>query len=295
LILLIDNYDSFTWNLVHLVAAARRDGAVGATVLSALRPGRASGPDTALASKPARTVAPGINVARNDEITVEDARAMRPTHVIISPGPCGPAEAGVSVDIVREFAGRVPVLGVCLGHQSIAAAFGMRVRRLENPVHGLASPVHHDGRGLFEGLPNPLAAARYHSLVVPEEQLKHGGNGEKNGEGWEVSAWGETEHGKIVMGMRRVWMHPSPVLPRPDGGRGRVFEAGGGVYPQNPLRLEGCAVNPPPPSGRGRRKAATTSVSARAPLEGVQFHPESFLTEHGVAMMRRFLGDTVAP
>jgi anthranilate synthase/aminodeoxychorismate synthase-like glutamine amidotransferase len=211
-------------------------------------------------------VAPDVVVARNDEITIDEARDLRPTHVIISPGPCGPERAGVSVNIVREFAGRVPILGVCLGHQCIAAAFGMHVERLESPVHGLATPVHHDGRGLFEGLLTPLHAARYHSLVVPEVELKHGGHGGHGDseDGWEVSAWMETRAGRVVMGMRRAWALPSPLPPRPGGGGGRVVGAGGGA-------------------------------PAKAPRESVQFHPESFLTEHGVAMMRRFLGDTVAP
>lgn len=225
MILLIDNYDSFTWNLVHLVAGAQaRKGAAAAH---------------------------GIVVARNDEMTVEAARGLDggrgPSHLIVSPGPCGPPEAGVSVEMIRAFAGRIPVLGVCLGHQCIAAAFGMRIERLDAPVHGLATPVHHDGRGLFEGLPNPLDGARYHSLIVPEAELngpEHGGvrRPVSDAGAWEVSAWagGTAGEGRIVMGMRRVW------------------------------------------------------ADARTPaLEGVQFHPESFLTEHGSAMASRFLGGSV--
>jgi anthranilate synthase/aminodeoxychorismate synthase-like glutamine amidotransferase len=196
-ILIVDNYDSFTWNLVHRLAE----------------------------------VVPSLTerdlvVVRNDEVRVADVEAMDggrgPSHIVISPGPCTPREAGGSCAIVRAFAGRVPLLGVCLGHQCIAEALGMRVARHPVVVHGKTSLIRHDGRGVFRGVSDPFVAARYHSLVV-----------EEIGEGWEVSAWTEEVGKTVVMGMRRV---------------------GGG-----------------------------------AALEGLQFHPESFMTPEGGAMLRNFL------
>jgi anthranilate synthase/aminodeoxychorismate synthase-like glutamine amidotransferase len=207
-ILIIDNYDSFTWNLVHGLAEA----------------------DAALTER-------DIVVVRNDAVSVADVEAMdggrAPSHIVTSPGPCTPREAGVSGEIVRAFAGRVPILGVCLGHQCIAEAFGMPVSWHPVVVHGKTSEVWHDGRGLFAGVESPLVAARYHSLVVTEV-----------GEGWEVSAWCEETDlaeprsvpRRVVMGIRRVW-----------------------------------------------------PTAGYAPLEGVQFHPESFMTPAGCAILRNFL------
>jgi anthranilate synthase/aminodeoxychorismate synthase-like glutamine amidotransferase len=140
MVLLIDNYDSFVYNLARYL-----------TEMSC-----------------------ATRVVRNDAVTVEQVRAMGPRAVVISPGPCTPREAGVSVEAVRELSAAVPMLGVCLGHQAIAAALGGRVVRAPEPVHGRTSLVRHDGRGIFEGLPNPLRATRYHSLVVAEQGLPDG-------------------------------------------------------------------------------------------------------------------------
>lgn len=224
MILLIDNYDSFTWNLVQR--------------LGELDPGLEPGRD--------------LVVARNDKITPEQAQALDggrgPTRVIVSPGPCTPAEAGVSAAIVERFAGRVPVLGVCLGHQCIAARHGMAVERHPVLMHGKTSEVHHDGRGIFEGLSNPFTATRYHSLAVPASSIPPPPR--PGDDGWEVSAWSfETEEAgehaglKVVQGLRRVWGEPA----WPDG-------------------------------------------TPKAPLEGVQFHPESFLTVEGPRLLANFLG-----
>ena len=137
MILVVDNYDSFTFNLVQAIQS------LGAEV----------------------------EVHRNDELSVDDIRAMNPEAVVLSPGPCTPAEAGVSVPLVRALSGSVPILGVCLGHQSIGAAFGGVVRRAGRVVHGKTSPVVHEGTGLFSGLPRPLSVGRYHSLVVDRATL----------------------------------------------------------------------------------------------------------------------------
>ncbi|MFZ2872893.1 MAG: aminodeoxychorismate/anthranilate synthase component II [Phycisphaerales bacterium] len=216
MILLIDNYDSFTWNLVQRLGEIDRSLVVGKDLL----------------------------VVRNDEI--DAARAGRlnggrgPSRVIISPGPCTPKEAGCSAEIIGAFAGRVPVLGVCLGHQTIADMHGMTVTRHAIPVHGKTSPVHHDGRGVFAGLPSPFDATRYHSLVVLPETIPSAPAGE---DGWEVSAWTDEPDlatggiRRVVMGLRRRWADPG-----------------------------------------------------RAPLEGVQFHPESFLTRDGPLLLANFLG-----
>src|SRR3990167_9613770 len=173
MLLMIDNYDSFTYNLVQYL------GELGAEV----------------------------EVRRNDAIDVEGIAAMAPAGIVIPPGPCTPNEAGVSLDTVRTFAGRIPILGVCLGHQSIGQAFGGRVLRAGRLMHGKTSPIHHDGRGLFAGLSNPFIATRYHSLLVERETLP---------EVLEISAW--TEEGEI-MGLRHrtlavdgVQFHPESIL-----------------------------------------------------------------------------------
>jgi anthranilate synthase component 2 len=187
-VLLVDNYDSFVWNLYQYL------GELGADPV----------------------------VRRHDAVTVEDAEETAPTHLVVSPGPKTPEHAGVSVEMIRAFAGRVPILGICLGHQSIGAAFGARVVRAKRLVHGKSSEVHHTGRGVLRGLPSPLFAARYHSLALMRESLP---------DVLEVTAW--TADGE-VMGVRHTGVGPAPV-------------------------------------------------------EGLQFHPESVLTEHGHAMLRNFL------
>lgn len=141
-VLVIDNYDSFTYNLVQLVGI----------MVERLWGGE-------------------IHVFRNDEVTVEDALKLKPTHVIISPGPCTPNEAGISMELIRRLAGVVPVLGVCLGHQCMAQAFGGRIIRAKRLMHGKVSQIYHDDRGVFSGLPNPFSAMRYHSLAVEPESL----------------------------------------------------------------------------------------------------------------------------
>ncbi|BAL25957.1 aminodeoxychorismate/anthranilate synthase component II [Azoarcus sp. KH32C] len=185
MLLMIDNYDSFTYNLVQYF------GELGAQV----------------------------KVYRNDEITLEQIALMKPEHLVISPGPCTPAEAGVSVPAIREFAGKIPILGVCLGHQSIGAAFGGKIVHAKKLMHGKTSPVHHNNVGVFRGLPNPVTCTRYHSLAIERETMP---------DCLEVTAW--TDDGEI-MGVRHKTLA----------------------------------------------------------VEGVQFHPESILTEHGHAMLRNFL------
>ena len=191
MLLLIDNYDSFTFNLVQRFGEIQR------------------GLD--------------VRVERNDRIAPDEAEALAPSHLVVSPGPCTPKEAGVSAAMIGRFRGRVPILGVCLGHQTIGDCHGMTVRRNDRPVHGKTSPIHHDGRGLFVGLSNPFVATRYHSLVVDPATVHPD---------FEVSAW--TDRGEI-MGLR-------------------------------------CKA----PAGA-------------APLEGVQFHPESFLTVEGPRLLANFL------
>ena len=178
-LLLIDNYDSFTFNLAQAFMV------LGAEV----------------------------EVYRNDQITVADAEALAPTHLCISPGPGRPEEAGVSMDMVQHFARRVPVLGVCLGHQSIATVFGGQVVHAKRLMHGKDSPVYHDGRGIYFGMPNPFQAGRYHSLAVPESGIP---------EGFSVDSY--TSDGE-VMGIRHavlpvlgVQFHPESVL-TPQGDR----------------------------------------------------------------------------
>ncbi len=185
MILVIDNYDSFTWNLVQYL------GELGAEV----------------------------RVVRNDEIDVAGIAALEPSGLVLSPGPCTPNEAGITLAAIREFAGRIPMLGVCLGHQAIGQAFGGEVVHAGKVMHGKTSSIRHDGRGVFRGVPNPFAATRYHSLAIRGESLP---------DCLEVTA--RSEDGEI-MGVRH------------------------------------------------RRLA----------VEGVQFHPESILSEHGHALLRNFL------
>lgn len=214
MILLIDNYDSFTWNLVH------RFGEID----------------------PSINLDRDILVVRNDQISPDQVEALDggkgPAHIVISPGPCTPNEAGNSSDIISRFTGRVPILGVCLGHQCLAASNGMTVTRHVIQVHGKTSPVHHDGRGIFAGLPNPFVATRYHSLVVLPETIPSGP--QPDGTQWQVSAW--TDEPTETGGTRRVVM--------------------------------------------GLRRAFT---DGRQNVEGVQFHPESFLTIDGPKLLANFL------
>jgi anthranilate synthase component 2 len=190
-VLMIDNYDSFTWNVVQYLQE------LGAEV----------------------------EVYRNDAITLEQMEALAPDQLVISPGPCSPDEAGISIEAIRHFAGRLPVLGVCLGYQALGQAFGGKVVRARQVMHGKTSAIVHTGSGVFQGLPSPFTATRYHSLVVERDTLP---------ECFEVTAWTETEAGAVdeLMGMRH-----------------REYN-----------------------------------------MEGVQFHPESILTEHGHAMLKTFLG-----
>jgi len=149
MILLIDNYDSFTYNLVQ------RIGEMDASL--------------------------DLRVIRNDKITAAQALAMKPDYVIVSPGPCSPNEAGVSNDIIKAFAGNTPLLGVCLGHQCMGHTFGMKVVRNDRLMHGKTSPIHHDGKGIFKGVSNPFTATRYHSLVIRPDTFDH--------QRFELSAW----------------------------------------------------------------------------------------------------------
>lgn len=137
MLLMIDNYDSFTYNLVQYLGELGED----------------------------------VQVFRNDKITIKDIEKMNPDRIVISPGPCTPKEAGISIDVIKHFAGRIPILGVCLGHQSIGAAFGGEIVRAPNLMHGKTSLIYHDGKTIFEGLPNPFEATRYHSLVIKRETL----------------------------------------------------------------------------------------------------------------------------
>ena len=173
MILVIDNYDSFTYNLVQYLGELGTD----------------------------------VRVFRNDKITIPDIEALAPDQLLISPGPCTPREAGISVDTIQHFAGRLPLLGVCLGHQSLAYAFGGEIIRAERLMHGKTSMVHHDGKTIFQGLPNPFEATRYHSLIAKRSSLPSD---------FEISA--ETVEGEI-MGIRHkptgaegVQFHPESIL-----------------------------------------------------------------------------------
>ncbi|CAG4885042.1 aminodeoxychorismate synthase, subunit II [Georgfuchsia toluolica] len=185
MLLMIDNYDSFTYNLVQYFGELGED----------------------------------VRVFRNDAITPGEIAALKPDHIVISPGPCSPNEAGISVATIKRFAGKVPLLGVCLGHQSIGAAFGGEIVHAIKPMHGKTSLVHHLDQGVFAGLPNPFTATRYHSLAIRRDTLP---------DCLEVTAW--TDDGEIM------------------GVRHKTFE-----------------------------------------VEGVQFHPESILTEHGHDLLKNFL------
>ena len=173
MILMIDNYDSFTYNLVHYL------GELGEKVL----------------------------VFRNDKITIEDVGKLNPDMVVISPGPCTPKEAGISVDLIKEFAGRIPILGVCLGHQAIGYAFGGNIVRAKRLLHGKTSQIYHDGKSIYEGVPTPFEATRYHSLLVEGSSLP---------DELEVTAWTDEDE---IMGIRYkeyliegVQFHPESIL-----------------------------------------------------------------------------------
>ena len=185
MLLMIDNYDSFTYNLVQYLGELGEE----------------------------------VRVVRNDEVTVDDIARLAPARIVISPGPCTPNEAGVSLPAIGRFAGKIPILGVCLGHQAIGQAFGGRVVHAKTLMHGKVSPIHHAGKGVFRGLPSPFNATRYHSLAIERESCPAD---------LEITAW--TDDGEI-MGVRHRSMA----------------------------------------------------------VEGVQFHPESILTEHGHALLRNFL------
>ncbi len=175
MILMIDNYDSFTYNLVHYLSELGEE----------------------------------VTVARNDKISLEDVGKMSPEIIVVSPGPCTPKEAGVSVDVIKEFAGRTPILGVCLGHQSMAYAYGAEIVRAGRLLHGKTSPIRHDEKGIYKDIPNPFEATRYHSLLIEKGTLP---------DEFEVSAW--TDEGEI-MGIRHkehlmegVQYHPESILTR---------------------------------------------------------------------------------
>jgi len=185
MLLMIDNYDSFTYNLVQYFGELGED----------------------------------VQVHRNDEIDLEGVAKLKPDHIVISPGPCTPNEAGISVALIHEFAGKIPLLGVCLGHQSIGQAFGGKIVHAQSIMHGKTSLIHHKDMGVFKGLPNPYTATRYHSLVIERETLPGC---------LEITAWTDDDE---IMGVRHKTL----------------------------------------------------------PVEGVQFHPESILTEHGHALLENFL------
>ena len=190
MVLMIDNYDSFTFNLVQYL------GELGAEV----------------------------EVHRNDQITIEDIEAMKPERIMVSPGPCTPNEAGISMQAIEHFAGKLPILGVCLGHQSIGQVFGGKIIHAKEIMHGKTSLIYHNGEGVFTGLENPYEATRYHSLVIEKESLP---------DCLEITAWTQNEDGSIdeIMGVRHKELQ----------------------------------------------------------IEGVQFHPESILTQHGHELLQNFL------
>ncbi len=190
MLLMIDNYDSFTYNLVQYLGELGTD----------------------------------VRVYRNDAITVEEVEKLHPERIVISPGPCTPNEAGISVELIRRLGGRIPILGVCLGHQSIGQAYGGKIVHANRVMHGKVSLIQHDGKGVFAGLPNPFEATRYHSLAIARELLPGC---------LEITAWTENADGGVeeIMGLR----HKS------------------------------------------------------LPVEGVQFHPESILTQHGHDLLKNFL------
>ncbi|MGH8106411.1 MAG: anthranilate synthase component II [Arenimonas sp.] len=194
MLLMIDNYDSFTYNLVQYF------GELGQAV----------------------------KVIRNDDLSVNEIAALKPERIVISPGPCTPNEAGVSLEVLEKLSGRVPILGVCLGHQSLGQAFGGKVIRAKTIMHGKTSLMHHNSQGVFSDLPSPFEATRYHSLVVEKDSLP---------DCLEITAWTENEDGSFdeIMGLRHKTL----------------------------------------------------------PVQGVQFHPESILSEHGHAMLRNFLETAV--
>lgn len=177
MLLMIDNYDSFTYNLVQYLGELGED----------------------------------VRVFRNDKITVKEIEAMKPDRIVISPGPCTPKEAGISIETIKYFGGKIPILGVCLGHQAIGAAFGGDIIRAPYLMHGKTSLIHHDGKTLFKGLPNPFEATRYHSLVIKRETLP---------DCLDITAWTESEGVKgIIMGVRHkkhliegVQFHPESIL-----------------------------------------------------------------------------------
>jgi len=191
MLLMIDNYDSFTYNIVQYFGELGQD----------------------------------VKVVRNDEITIAEIEALKPQYLVISPGPCSPNEAGVSLEAIHHFAGKLPLLGVCLGHQAIGQAFGGDVVRAREVMHGRISPIYHANRGVFQDLPNPFNATRYHSLIVDKHTLP---------DCLEITAWTEKE-GQMdeIMGLRHKTL----------------------------------------------------------PIEGVQFHPESILSDHGHTMLKRFLDE----
>jgi anthranilate synthase component 2 len=190
MLLMIDNYDSFTYNIVQYFGELGQD----------------------------------VRVVRNDEITVDEIEALAPQYLVISPGPCSPTEAGISIAAIHHFAGKLPILGVCLGHQSIGQAFGGDVIRAKQVMHGRLSPMYHADQGVFRDLPNPFTATRYHSLVVAKDTLP---------DCLEVTAWTQDADGNFdeIMGLKHKTL----------------------------------------------------------PIEGVQFHPESILSEHGHQLLKNFL------
>ncbi|MGH8052274.1 MAG: anthranilate synthase component II [Methylococcales bacterium] len=193
MLLMIDNYDSFTYNLVQYFGELGQE----------------------------------VKVVRNDALSVADIAALKPTKIVISPGPCTPNEAGISLEVLDKLSGNIPILGVCLGHQSLGQAFGGNVIRAKTIMHGKTSLMHHEGKGVFAGLPSPFEATRYHSLVVEKDSLP---------DCLEITAWTENADGSFdeIMGLRHKTL----------------------------------------------------------PVQGVQFHPESILTQHGHAMLKNFLEQT---